>query len=147
MVSAAVALVEYSKADASVGFTLDAHWLSADTILYFGTEEQKKEYLPRAARDMLCAIALTEASGGSDAANIKTTATRDGDHYVLNGIKTWCTNSEVAGYRPAGGPIAAPPGRHDGDHGTASPKRVGDSEGLLLGSSHAIGLGGLADLR
>lgn len=97
MVAAAFALVEISKTNASVGFTLDAHWLSADTILYYGTEEQKRKYLPRAAKDMLCAFALTEPSGGSDAASIQATATRDGDYFVLNGIKTWCTNSEVAG--------------------------------------------------
>ncbi|MBR8256311.1 acyl-CoA dehydrogenase family protein [Burkholderia ambifaria] len=97
MVSAAVALVEISAANASVGFTLDAHWLSAETILHFGSEEQKRKYLPRAARDMLCAFALTEPSGGSDAASIQTTAEKDGDTYVLNGTKTWCTNSAVAG--------------------------------------------------
>lgn len=97
MVSAAFALVEISKANASVGFTLDAHWLSAETILHFGTEEQKRKYLPRAAANMLCAFALTEPSGGSDAAAILTTAVKDGDDYVLNGVKTWCTNSEVAG--------------------------------------------------
>ncbi|MFC7706258.1 acyl-CoA dehydrogenase family protein [Plastorhodobacter daqingensis] len=97
MVSAAFALVEISKANASVGFTLDAHWLSADTILHFGTEEQKHKYLPKTAKDALCAFALTEPTGGSDAAAILTTATRDGDDFVLNGTKTWCTNSEVAG--------------------------------------------------
>lgn len=97
MIAAAFALVEISKGNASVGFTLDAHWLSADTILHFGTEDQKKKYLPKAAKDTLCAFALTEPSGGSDAASIMTTATKDGDHYVLNGTKTWCTNSEVAG--------------------------------------------------
>jgi len=97
MVAAAFALIEISKGNASVGFTLDAHWLSADTILHFGTEEQRKRYIPRAAKDTLCAFALTEPSGGSDAASIQTTATRDGDDYVLNGVKTWCTNSEVAG--------------------------------------------------
>jgi alkylation response protein AidB-like acyl-CoA dehydrogenase len=97
MATAALALVEISKANASVGFTLDAHWLCAESILHFGTNEQKEEYLPKAARDMLCAFALTEPSGGSDAANIKSTATLDGDDYILNGIKTWCTNAEVAG--------------------------------------------------
>lgn len=97
MVAAAFALVEISKANASVGFTLDAHWLTAETILHFGTEEQKKKYLPRAAKDMLCGFALTEPSGGSDAASIQTTAVLDGDDYVLNGLKSWCTNSEVAG--------------------------------------------------
>jgi acyl-CoA dehydrogenase len=97
MVSAAFALVEISKANAGVGFTLDAHWLSAETVLHFGTDEQKRKYLPRAAADMLCAFALTEPSGGSDAASIQTTAVKEGDEYVLNGTKTWCTNSEVAG--------------------------------------------------
>ncbi|WP_321960609.1 acyl-CoA dehydrogenase family protein [Paraburkholderia sp. J7] len=97
MVSAAFALVEISKANAAVGFTLDAHWLSVDTILHFGTDDQKREYLPKAAAGMLCAFALTEPSGGSDAASIQTTAIKDGDEYVLNGTKTWCTNSEVAG--------------------------------------------------
>jgi acyl-CoA dehydrogenase len=97
MVAAAFSLVEISKANAGVGFTLDAHWLSAETILHFGTEEQRRKYIPKAATDMLCAFALTEPSGGSDAASILTTAVQDGDDYVLNGTKTWCTNSEVAG--------------------------------------------------
>jgi acyl-CoA dehydrogenase len=97
MVGAAFSLVEISKANAAVGFTLDAHWLSAETILHFGTEEQKRKYIPKAATEMLCAFALTEPSGGSDAASILTTAVQDGDDYVLNGTKTWCTNSEVAG--------------------------------------------------
>lgn len=97
MSAAAFALVEISKANASVGFTLDAHWLSADTILYYGTEDQKRTYLPKAASNMLCAFALTEPSGGSDAARIQTEAVKDGDDYVINGTKTWCTNSSVAG--------------------------------------------------
>lgn len=97
MVSAALALVEISKANAAVGFTLDAHWLSAETILHFGSEAQRKQYVTRAAKDMLVGFALTEPSGGSDAAAILTTATPDGDDYVLNGSKTWCTNSAKAG--------------------------------------------------
>lgn len=94
---AAFSLVEISKANASVGFTLDAHWLSADTILHFGTQQQKDKYIPLAATNTLCAFALTEPSGGSDAASIQTTAVEEGDDYILNGTKTWCTNSEVAG--------------------------------------------------
>ena len=97
MVTAARALVEISKANAAVGFTLDAHWLSAETILHFGTDAQKKKYVTRATKDMLVGFALTEPSGGSDAAAILMTATADGDDYVLNGKKTWCTNSAVAG--------------------------------------------------
>jgi alkylation response protein AidB-like acyl-CoA dehydrogenase len=87
MVTAAFSLVEISKANAAVGFTLDAHWLSAETILHFGTNEQRQRYVTRAAKDMPCGFALTEPSGGSDAAAILTTATLDGDDYVLNGVK------------------------------------------------------------
>src|SRR5438309_6065272 len=66
-------------------------------ILLAGTEEQKKKYLPRlAAGDMLAAYSLSEPSAGSDAAGLKTTAVRRGDHYVLNGSKQWCTNGDHA---------------------------------------------------
>ncbi|HEY3065802.1 MAG TPA: acyl-CoA dehydrogenase family protein [Methylomirabilota bacterium] len=66
-------------------------------ILLAGTEEQKKKYLPRlAAGEILCAYSLSEPGAGSDAAGLKTTAVRGGDHYVLNGSKQWCTNGDHA---------------------------------------------------
>ena len=66
-------------------------------ILLAGTEEQKKKYLPRLATgEMLCAYSLSEPGAGSDAAGLKTTAVRKGDHYVLNGSKQWCTNGDHA---------------------------------------------------
>jgi len=67
-------------------------------ILLYGTEEQKKRYLPRLATgELLAAYSLSEPEAGSDAAALRTTAVRRGDHYVLNGAKQWCTNGDHAG--------------------------------------------------
>jgi len=68
-------------------------------IVYFGTEEQKKKYLPRlAAGEIVGAYALSEASSGSDALNCRTRAelSKDGKHYILNGEKMWITNAGFA---------------------------------------------------
>src|SRR6185369_15805703 len=66
-------------------------------ILLAGTEAQKQKYLPRlAAGELLAAYSLSEPGAGSDAAGLKTTAVRRGDHYVLNGSKQWCTNGDHA---------------------------------------------------
>jgi alkylation response protein AidB-like acyl-CoA dehydrogenase len=65
----------------------------------FGTEEQKKKYFPLFAKGMVSAFALTEPEAGSDPRNMTTTATptEDGEHYLLNGEKLWCTNGLIAG--------------------------------------------------
>lgn len=66
-------------------------------IVYFGTEDQKERYLPKlASGEWVAAYALTEPGSGSDALGAKTTATLDGDHYVLNGSKMWITNAGFA---------------------------------------------------
>jgi alkylation response protein AidB-like acyl-CoA dehydrogenase len=66
-------------------------------ILLFGSEAQKKKYLPGlASGEILSAFSLSEPGAGSDAAGLKTTALRRGDHYVLNGSKQWCTNGDHA---------------------------------------------------
>lgn len=67
-------------------------------ILLFGTEEQKKRYLPRVAREDMSAFALTEPNTGSDAAHIQTEAVLDstGEAFVVNGEKLWCTNGPIA---------------------------------------------------
>jgi len=68
-------------------------------IVYFGTEEQKKKYLPRlASGEIVGAYALSEASSGSDALNCRARATlsEDGKHYILNGEKMWITNAGFA---------------------------------------------------
>ena len=65
----------------------------------FGTEEQKKKYLPRVAKGEISAFALTEDGVGSDPAKMTTTAepTDDGEHFLINGKKLWCTNGTKAG--------------------------------------------------
>lgn len=66
-------------------------------ILYFGTEEQKQKYIPKLATgEMKGAYALTEPNSGSDALGARTTATPDGDNYILNGQKIWITNAGFA---------------------------------------------------
>ncbi|GAA2215086.1 acyl-CoA dehydrogenase family protein [Nonomuraea monospora] len=62
----------------------------------FGTEEQKREYLPRCAAGEISAFLLTEPDVGSDPARLATTAVRDGDEYVLDGVKLWTTNGVIA---------------------------------------------------
>ncbi|HZK77388.1 MAG TPA: acyl-CoA dehydrogenase family protein [Gemmatimonadaceae bacterium] len=64
----------------------------------FGTDEQKKKYFPRLAKGAISAFALTEVDAGSDPANLRTTATptEDGQHFIINGEKLWCTNGTRA---------------------------------------------------
>ena len=66
--------------------------VGAYPIAVFGTDEQKKRYLPRLASRDMGAFSLSEPGSGSDAASLSTTAVRDGDEYVLNGSKNWVTN-------------------------------------------------------
>lgn len=73
--------------------------LFSDMILDHGAEEQKRFYLPKIAKgECTGAFALTEASAGSDSANQQTEAVLDGDHYIINGSKTFITNAIVARY-------------------------------------------------
>jgi acyl-CoA dehydrogenase len=72
--------------------------IGAMGIYLDGTDEQKQHYLPRlAAGDLIGSFALTEPEAGSDAASLKTSAVRDGDHYILNGTKRFITNAPEAG--------------------------------------------------
>ncbi|MFQ5342883.1 MAG: acyl-CoA dehydrogenase [Anaerolineae bacterium] len=97
-VSYALAVEEISAASGSVGLTYAAHVsLGSSPIYMFGTEEQKEKYLvPLATGEGLGAFGLTEPHSGSDAAALKTMATRDGDEWVLNGQKMWITSGAVA---------------------------------------------------
>ncbi len=71
--------------------------IGSSGIVIDGTPEQKQKYLPRlAAGELIGSFALTEPEAGSDAASLKTTARRDGDHYVLNGTKRYITNAPHA---------------------------------------------------
>jgi len=88
---------ELSKYCIGVSVSFAASGLGAYPILLFGSHEQKKKYLPDiAAGKKLAAFGITESAAGSDAGSIRTTATRKGDSYVLNGVKQWITNGGEA---------------------------------------------------
>jgi len=97
-VSYALAIEELARVDAGTAVTLSVHAMIGSAILRLGNDEQKERYLPRlAAGDTIAGFALTEPGVGSDAAALIASARRDGDHYVLNGRKQWCTNGSFAG--------------------------------------------------
>ena len=80
-----------------LGWTLHND-ITVPYIVRYGSEEQKKKYLPRfITGELITAIAMTEPGAGSDLQGTKTTAVLDGDHYILNGSKTFITNGQKAG--------------------------------------------------
>jgi butyryl-CoA dehydrogenase len=92
-----LAVEQLGRACIGVATTFAASGLGAVPILFGGSEEQKQKYLPEIARGRkLAAFGLTEAGAGSDAGGIRTTATKDGDDYILNGTKQWITNGGEA---------------------------------------------------
>ncbi len=93
-------LQEVAKYDASVAVTVGAHSsIGMRGLLLYGTDEQRKLYLPKLATgEMIAAFCLTEPGAGSDAAAIKTTAVREGADWVLSGNKLWITNGGIADF-------------------------------------------------
>jgi alkylation response protein AidB-like acyl-CoA dehydrogenase len=87
---------EISKIDPSIGLSVAAHnSLCTGHIMQFGTEEQKRKYLPKlATAEWIGAWGLTEPNTGSDAGNMMTTAVRDGDDWIINGAKCWITHGK-----------------------------------------------------
>lgn len=107
----ALAVEEIARVDAGSAVTLSVHSMICAAIDQLGSEEQKQRWLPRlAAQDAIAGFALTESDAGSDAANIRATAVRDGDGYRLDGRKQWCTSGRFAAVMMAmfrtGGPGA-----------------------------------------
>ena len=90
------AIIELSKADPSVGLSMAAHnSLCTNHICMFGNDAQKHTYLPGlASGELVGAWGLTEPNTGSDAGNMRTTAVRDGDSWVINGSKNFITNGQ-----------------------------------------------------
>ena len=89
---------ELSRGWMSLAGAMGGHTVVAKLILDYGTQEQKDTYLPpMATGELRATMALTEPSGGSDLQAIRTTASRVGDEYVINGSKTWITNARRAG--------------------------------------------------
>lgn len=97
-VAYAGAMIEFSKADAgaAVGVSVQ-NSLVNDALVMFGTEEQKKAFLPKLATgEWLGCFSLTEAGAGSDPGSLRASAVRDGDHFVLNGTKNFTSNGSFA---------------------------------------------------
>jgi alkylation response protein AidB-like acyl-CoA dehydrogenase len=87
---------ELAYAGSTAGITLHSD-IVADYIVAYGSEEQKRHWLPRmVSGETATAIAMTEPGAGSDLQGIKTSARRDGNHYVINGSKTYITNGQHA---------------------------------------------------
>jgi long-chain-acyl-CoA dehydrogenase len=85
---------EMSYAGVPAGFSLQSD-IVAGYVEHYGSEEQKKQWLPKmVSGDVITAIAMTEPGTGSDLQSIRTTAKKDGNHYVLNGSKTYITNGQ-----------------------------------------------------
>ncbi|WP_194726056.1 acyl-CoA dehydrogenase family protein [Noviherbaspirillum malthae] len=94
----AIVIEELARVNASaLGFSVHSEIVSPYLHAY-GTEEQKQRWLPKMARgDMIGAIAMTEPGAGSDVKAVRTTARREGDHFILNGQKTFISNGHNAG--------------------------------------------------
>ncbi|HEX9028241.1 MAG TPA: acyl-CoA dehydrogenase [Anaerolineales bacterium] len=95
-----LALEEICKADASHGTIMSVNnSLFCYGLLHFGSEQQKKKYVqPVASGQVIGAYSLTEPMSGSDAGTMRSRAVLEGDHYVINGRKSWVTSAPVAGY-------------------------------------------------
>jgi alkylation response protein AidB-like acyl-CoA dehydrogenase len=98
--SYAIAVEECARVDGSLALTVASHnGLGTGHILKFGTDEQKRRYLPKAVTgEWLAAWALTEPGSGSDAAALKTTARREGSEWVIDGTKMFITQGSVGGF-------------------------------------------------
>ena len=96
--NAILAVEELSRVDASAGVIVDVqNTLVNNAILRWGTDDQRRKYLPQQAANSVGAYALSEAGSGSDAFALATKAEDKGDHFVLNGHKLWITNGAEAG--------------------------------------------------
>jgi short-chain 2-methylacyl-CoA dehydrogenase len=94
-----LAIEELARVDPSAAVIVDVqNTLFLNAILHWGTAEQKRRWLPRAAKDTVASYALSEAGSGSDAFALATRAVEDGDGYLLTGRKLWITNAGEAGF-------------------------------------------------
>jgi glutaryl-CoA dehydrogenase (non-decarboxylating) len=97
-ISLGIVCEELERADSTARVVMSVHsGLHALTLLQWGSEEQKQRWLPNLAKGIKWGgFGLTEPNAGSDAANLRTTATKDGDSYILNGEKTWISLADYA---------------------------------------------------
>ncbi|MFD8724027.1 acyl-CoA dehydrogenase family protein [Streptomyces sp. NPDC059629] len=137
------ALALVGSANPAVGALLSAHQSIGvpQPLKIFGTQEQKDAFLPRCARTDISAFLLTEPDVGSDPARLATTAVRDGDDYVLDGVKLWTTNGVVADLLVV---MARVPKSEDGKGGITAFVVEADSPGITVENRNAfMGLRGI----
>jgi len=95
----ALIVEEFCRADSTIGSAIILSDFSSEVVMRFGSEEQKKEVLPKVAKgEAITAGCYTEPEAGSDLTAIRTTAVKDGDEWVINGVKTFITNGTIADY-------------------------------------------------
>ncbi|MER7926562.1 acyl-CoA dehydrogenase family protein [Streptomyces sp. NPDC096057] len=137
------ALALAGSACPAVGVLLSAHQSIGvpQPLKLFGTDEQKAEFLPRCARTDISAFLLTEPDVGSDPARLATSAVRDGDAYVLDGVKLWTTNGVIADLLVV---MARVPKSADGKGGITAFVVETDSPGITVENRNAfMGLRGI----
>ncbi|WP_369901697.1 acyl-CoA dehydrogenase [Bacillus manliponensis] len=140
-ISYILAINEISKVSATIGVILAVHTsVGTNPIVYFGTEEQKKKYVPKLATgEYLGAFALTEPGAGSDAGSLKSRAVKQGDHYVINGSKVFITNGGEADTYI----VFASTNLEAGTRGISAFIVEKDTPGLIVGKDeHKMGLYG-----
>ncbi|MBK3568933.1 acyl-CoA dehydrogenase family protein [Streptomyces sp. MBT62] len=137
------ALALAGSACPAVGVLLSAHQSIGvpQPLKLFGTDEQKAEFLPRCARTDISAFLLTEPDVGSDPARLATSAVRDGDAYVLDGVKLWTTNGVIADLLVV---MARVPKTEDSRGGITAFVVEADSPGITVENRNAfMGLRGI----
>jgi acyl-CoA dehydrogenase len=140
-ISYIIAINEISRVSPTIGVILSVHTsVGTNPIYYFGTEEQKQEYVPKLARgEYIGAFCLTEPSAGSDAGSLKSRAVRDGDFYRINGSKVFITNGGEADIYI----VFASTNPEAGSKGVSAFIVEKDTPGLLIGKDeHKMGLYG-----
>lgn len=141
-----IAINEISKVSATLGVILSVHTsVGTNPILNFGTEEQKRHYLPKlASGEYLGAFAVTEPGAGSDVANMTTTAVKDGNHYIMNGSKVFITNGGAADTFVT----FARTSKENGSKGISAFIIEKDTPGLVIGKpEHKMGLHGSSTVQ
>ncbi|PSL51991.1 butyryl-CoA dehydrogenase [Saccharothrix carnea] len=128
----ALTIAEIARVDPSVAVCVDVQNVLVNTALIrWGSPELQERYLPRLARDLVGAYALTEPESGSDAFALRARARRDGDHYVLDGRKVWTTNAREAGVFV----VFANAAPEHGVYGITAFVVPRDAPGLVVGSN------------
>ncbi|MFQ5869383.1 MAG: acyl-CoA dehydrogenase [Candidatus Zixiibacteriota bacterium] len=126
------ALEEIARGDAGLTICLSVHSsLASEPIRQYGKKSIKEKYLPKmASGEWIGAYCLSEPEAGSDAANLKATAVKKGDHYILNGTKSFVTSGGIAGVYV----IFCSTDREKGSHGISAFAVERDTPGLILGA-------------